>query len=145
MVYDRNDAFLAIGLYDPGSPIRLRVLHSGKPATLDAVWWTHHLAAPLAKRASLFDGQTDGYRYVNGESDGWPGLVLDRYAESVVMKLYTAAWIPHVDQIASLVRDQINPARLILRLSRNIQEAASVVGRTDGQALLGRAPDQPVV
>lgn len=145
VVYDRNDAFLAIGLYDPGSPIRLRVLHSGKPATLDAVWWTHHLAAPLAKRASLFDGQTDGYRYVNGESDGWPGLVLDRYAESVVMKLYTAAWIPHVDQIASLVRDQINPARLILRLSRNIQEAASVVGRTDGQALLGRAPDQPVV
>jgi len=145
VVYDRNNAFLAIGLYDPGSPIRLRVLHFGKPATLDAAWWTQRLALPLGSRATLFDAQTDGYRWVNGESDGWPGLVLDRYGGSTVVKLYTQAWLPHLHQVIGLVRTQINPARLILRLSRNIQEAAGALGWADGQALIGTAPDQPVV
>src|SRR6185369_9766712 len=31
VVYDRRDRFLAIGLFDPDSPIRMRVLHVGKP------------------------------------------------------------------------------------------------------------------
>ena len=35
VIYDRQDRFLAIGLFDPNSPIRVRVLHTGKPATLD--------------------------------------------------------------------------------------------------------------
>ena len=35
-VYDREDRFLGFGLFDPDSPIRLRVLHTGKPATVDA-------------------------------------------------------------------------------------------------------------
>ena len=142
VVYDRNDAFLAIGLYDPGSPIRLRVLHHGKPATLDDAWWTQRLAASLTRRATLFDDRTDGYRWVNGESDGWPGLVLDRYAKSVVIKLYTAAWFPHLDRLTRLIQDQINPARLVLRLSRNIQDAANAFGLAEGQALIGTAPEK---
>ena len=145
VVYDRNDAFLAIGLYDPGSPIRLRVLHQGKPATLDDAWWTQRLAASLTRRATLFDDRTDGYRWVNGESDGWPGLVLDRYAKSVVIKLYTAAWFPHLDRLTRLIQDQINPARLVLRLSRNIQDAANAFALAEGQTLIGTAPGQPVV
>ena len=145
VVYDRNDAFLAIGLYDPGSPIRLRVLHHGKPATLDDAWWTQRLAAALTRRATHFNDRTDGYRWVNGESDGWPGLVLDRYAESVVIKLYTAAWFPHLDRLTRLIQDQINPARLVLRLSRNIQDTANAFALAEGQTLIGTAPGQPVV
>ena len=39
VVYDRKDKFLAVGLFDPDSPIRMRVLHAGKPQTIDAAWW----------------------------------------------------------------------------------------------------------
>ena len=35
VIFDRNDRFLAIGLFDPESPIRVRVLHAGKPSTID--------------------------------------------------------------------------------------------------------------
>ena len=34
VIYDRGDRFLAAGLFDPASPIRVRVLHSGKPQAL---------------------------------------------------------------------------------------------------------------
>src|SRR3954451_19526343 len=33
VIYDRKDTFLAVGLFDPDSPIRVRVLHAGKPQT----------------------------------------------------------------------------------------------------------------
>jgi len=35
VVYDRRDQFLGVGLYDPVSPIRVRMLHVGKPQTID--------------------------------------------------------------------------------------------------------------
>lgn len=145
IAYDRQDRFLAIGLYDPDSTIALRVLHTGKPVQLDDAWWRERLAIPLRKRAALGDDATTGYRCVNGESDGWPGLVLDRYAGCYVLKLYTAAWFPHLDRIAGLIMDQCGPASLVLRLSRNIRVAAETLGLADGQVLRGEAVTAPII
>ena len=39
VMYDRKDRFLAIGLFDDVSPIRARILHCGKPATIGREWW----------------------------------------------------------------------------------------------------------
>jgi 23S rRNA (cytosine1962-C5)-methyltransferase len=90
-LYDARDRFLALGLFDAGSPLRVRVLHAGRPVTVDADWWRARWQAAVTRRAGLFDEQTTGYRLVHGESDGWPGLVLDRYGDTFVLKLYTAA------------------------------------------------------
>jgi 23S rRNA (cytosine1962-C5)-methyltransferase len=126
VVYDRRDRFLALGLFDPDSPIRMRVLQAGKPEKLDAAWWARRLQRALALRASLFNEQTNGYRLVNGESDGWPGFVLDRYNDTLVLKLYTSAWLPHLERTVSLIRDLLQPKRIVLRVSRNIQRTAEV-------------------
>src|SRR5215475_14397978 len=103
VVYDRNDKFLAVGLFDADSPIRVRVLHAGKPQTVNHEWWQARLEAPLALRQGLFDERTTGWRCINGESDGWPGLVLDRYDDTLVLKLYTAAWLPRLEEIVGLI------------------------------------------
>ncbi|MFC5847364.1 23S rRNA (cytosine(2499)-C(5))-methyltransferase [Deinococcus petrolearius] len=145
VIYDRRDRFLAIGLYDPASPLRVRVLHAGLPVTLDPAWWAHRLDTALQRRAPLFAPDTDGYRLINGESDGWPGLVLDRYADTLVVKLYTAAWFPHLAPVLDLLKARFPGFRVVARLSRNIGDAAAAVGLHDGQTLLGRAPAGPVV
>jgi 23S rRNA (cytosine1962-C5)-methyltransferase len=85
VIFDRKDAFLAVGLFDPDSPLRVRILHAGKPKDLSPVWWEDHLRAALDRRESLFDSSTTGHRWIHGESDGWPGLVLDRYAGTLVL------------------------------------------------------------
>ena len=144
IAYDRQDRFMAIGLYDPDSPIALRVLHTGKPVQLDDAWWGGRLAPALRERAGLFDEQTTGYRCVNGESDGWPGLVLDRYAGTYVLKLYTAAWFPHLERVAGLIMEQCRPISLVLRLSRNIRVAAGPLGLADGQILRGETVTGPI-
>jgi 23S rRNA (cytosine1962-C5)-methyltransferase len=121
VIYDRKDEFLAIGLFDPDSPIRIRVLHTGKPQTIDAAWWSSRLAQAVDRRRDWFDARTTGYRLINGESDGWPGLVLDRYDTTLVLKLYTAAWLPRLEEFTKLLRSRLDPENLVLRLSRNLE------------------------
>lgn len=138
VIFDRKDEFLAVGLYDPGSPIRVRILHAGKPQEIDDAWWAERLRRAVERRRGLFDRQTNGYRLINGESDGWPGLVLDRYDRTLVLKLYTAAWLPKLDEISKLMVTQLESECLVLRLSRNIQEVArKSISVEEGQILSG--------
>lgn len=125
VVYDRGDKFLALGLYDPESPIRLRVLHVGKPVRADREWWRKRVRAAKDKRVPHFDeAQTNAWRWINGESDGFPGLVVDRYAEVLVLKLYSAVWLPRVSEVLDWLRAEFPSRAIVLRLSRNIQEIA---------------------
>jgi len=145
VIYDRKDRFLATGLFDPDSPIRVRLLHVGKPRAIDHNWWAERLTQALDAREGLFDVQTTGFRWINGESDGWPGLVLDRYDRTLVLKLYSAAWLPRLDEIAELITGRLRPERIVLRLSRNIQTLAQQqFGKADGEILNGPPLDGPV-
>ncbi len=145
VIFDRKDKFLAVGLFDPDSPIRVRILHVGKPQGIDTVWWQARLGQALARRAGLFDALTTGYRLIHGESDGWPGLVLDRYDTTLVLKLYTAAWLPRLEEILALFKAALPCERIVLRLSRNIQRVSQAEGKRDGQVIFGSMPSAPVI
>ena len=147
VIFDRADKFLAVGFFDPDSPIRVRILHSGKPQNLDAAWWQNRFDVAIGRRERLFDERTTGYRLINGESDGWAGLVLDRYGTRRVMKLYTTAWLPMLPQITSMICERSQPGQIVLRLSRNIQGAAAKFSepKTDGQILFGLPATETVV
>ncbi|HTD85066.1 MAG TPA: class I SAM-dependent rRNA methyltransferase, partial [Candidatus Binatia bacterium] len=138
--YDRHDRFLAIGLYDPRSPLRVRIIYRGKPHAIDKDWWHSQLERALDKRKGLFDDQTNGYRCVHGENDGFPGLVLDRYANVAVLKLYTDAWFPRISELIEVIGELIHPQSVILRLSRNLQSDKF----KDGQTLFGQTISNPV-
>jgi len=143
VIYDRQDRFLGMGLFDPEGPIRVRMLHVGKPQKLDRAWWQQHLTTALDRRRNLFDSQTNGYRLCNGENDGWPGLVLDRYDSTLVLKLYTTVWIPRLEEIVEIIAEQVPCQRIILRLSRNIQDKA--LPYAEGQIVRGEPLLDPVV
>lgn len=149
VVFDRKDRFLAVGLYDPTSPIRLRVLHQGSPVKIDAAWFAQRIAVSVEKRQILAHSPkqnlTNGYRLVNGESDGFPGLVADRYADTVVVKIYTPAWIPHLREIVGGLRKAQPHKRLVLRLNRAMRkEPEHLHGLDDGQILHGPSLKGPV-
>ncbi|HQW29302.1 MAG TPA: class I SAM-dependent methyltransferase [Verrucomicrobiales bacterium] len=138
VIYDRRDKFLAVGFFDPDSPLRVRILHVGKPATLDEAWWQARLDEALGHRETIADARTSGLRLINGESDGWPGLVLDRYDTTLVLKLYTPAWLSRLTMLERMITATLQPERLILRLSRNLQvKAAAQECPGDGQILYG--------
>lgn len=139
VIFDRKRRFLAIGLYDPASPIRVRILAQGQQTPINAEWFWDKLATAVSHRTPLLQTNTTGYRLVHGENDGLPGLVLDRYGNSVVLKLYTTAWIPQLPMILPSVTAVVQPKRIVLRLSRFVQrQMERLHGLEDGQILLGK-------
>ena len=148
VIYDREkNNFLAVGLYDPLSPIRIKVLQALQPRRIDRAFFAERLKAAQALRQPLINDGTTGYRLVYGESDGFPALILDRYGDSLVLKLYTTAWLPHLEALVGALGDAIVFDNLVLRLSRALQSdrlnVAKLYGLRDGQLLIG-ADDEPV-
>ena len=147
VVFDSNRRFLAIGLYDPASPIRLRVLQHREPAPINAAWFRRRLVAAAERRAPLrADPAITGIRLVHGENDGLPGLVIDEYAGVQVLRLDTAAWVPHLATLVPLLVELWGPAALVLRLSRRaVAQPEFLAGVTDGQLLYGTLPEPPIL
>ncbi len=145
VVFDRKREFLALGLYDPHSPIRMRALRFHKPGPVDCAFFAERIATALARRQALLATETDGYRMIHGESDGMPGFVADRYADTAVVKLYSHAWIPHLHTCLTSLLTQQPFARVVLRLSRQLSaQPESLYGLDDGLLLTGILPDQPL-
>lgn len=145
VIFDRKGRFLAIGLYDPLSQIRVRVLHHGNPTPIDQQWLTARIVGANAVRQKLPQNATTGYRVVHGENDGLPGLVIDRYGSTYVLKLYTAAWIVFLPSILTVLGEEVGGERFVLRLSRQVQkETDALYGLEDGAILYGTAVPEPV-
>lgn len=150
VVFDRKRRFLAVGLYDPLSPIRVRVLQHHTPAPINREWFFQTLTTAARRRQSLVElppaRATTGYRLVYGENDRLPGMVIDRYAQTLVMKLYTAAWIPHLHNVLSALMAVFPAKRIVLRLSRALAaQSAALFGLHDGQILLGKPLSGPIL
>ncbi len=144
VVFDDRRRFAAIGLWDATSPMRIKVLHAGAPETIDAGFFARSLGAALARRGALLQqADSTGYRLVHGENDALPGLIVDVYDRTVVVKLYTAAWWPHLRVVLTELLNLVDADRVVLRLSRLV--AAEMDGTLgDGDVLVGDAPPAAV-
>ncbi len=144
VVFDDKRRFAAIGLFDPDSPIRIRVLHTGTPRTIDGAYWRARINEALERRRVLVDDpSTTGFRCVHGENDGLPGLVVDRYDDTIVVKLYTAAWIPHLRDVLPAIVDLTGAVRVVVRTSRGVATGPTH-GIEDGTVLIGDDRAGPV-
>jgi 23S rRNA (cytosine1962-C5)-methyltransferase len=148
VVFDNDRKFAAIGLWDPASPIRLKVLHKGSPQTIDDAWWRHHIGNALDRRSGLVaDPDTTGYRVIHGENDYMPGLVADRYHDTIVVKVYTPAWFPHLQMVIDSLVAVTGAARVVLRFSRNVLSgfpSPGSFGLTDGAVIVGTTPTSAI-
>jgi 23S rRNA (cytosine1962-C5)-methyltransferase len=121
VVFDRKGRFLAVGLLDPDGPIRLRILSAGTPAQIGAAFFRERLQGALALRAPLLaDPRTTGVRLLSGENDGMPGLVVDRYGETLVLKAYTLAWGAHLRELLPALLEVCRPRAVLLLAARRV-------------------------
>lgn len=81
---------LALAAYSPVSQIRSRVWTFDTDETIDEEFVAARVGASAARRARLLGQDTDSARIAFSEADGVPGLVADRYGDTVVVQLTTA-------------------------------------------------------
>lgn len=118
----RNNKVFGIGLYDPDSPIRIKMIHLGGPTKIDEVFFQKKISEAFQIRKPLLETDTNAYRLIFGENDGLPGLIVDVYNKVGVVKLYSAIWLPYLKMIIPSIAEISQAESLVLRLSRNLQK-----------------------
>jgi 23S rRNA (cytosine1962-C5)-methyltransferase len=89
---DEDGEFVGRGLYDGDSAIALRVFVRKPDIAIDGKLIRDRVHAAVALRRRLIDlGKLGSARLVNAESDGLPGIVVERYADYLVVQLFTGA------------------------------------------------------
>ncbi|PKA84189.1 23S rRNA (cytosine1962-C5)-methyltransferase [Ulvibacter sp. MAR_2010_11] len=140
--HTKNKA-IGIGLYDPHSPIRIKMLHHEGSATPDSDFFSEKIQRAFALRAELLETKTNGYRLLFGENDGFPGFIADVYTHVLVVKLYSAIWFPYFEMILKSLLEVSGCDCVVLRLSRSLQTGDSH-GFSDGQIIYGELPNEEV-
>ena len=82
-VESHEGKFLGWAAFSPSSKIRARIWSFDEAQTIDAAFFIARIARAISAR-TRFDIKGDGLRLIHGESDGLPGLVVDRYADTLV-------------------------------------------------------------
>jgi 23S rRNA (cytosine1962-C5)-methyltransferase len=147
ILYDnKKNKFLALGLYDPFSPIRIKLLQFHTSTKINEEWFEQKIKTAYNKRESLLATDTNSYRLIHGENDGLPSLIADVYADVLVVKLYSLIWLPFLQKIFKNLLEISNCKTLVLRLSRHVQQQESALqGLHDGQIIYGELENEVVV
>lgn len=139
VLYGPKDTPFAVGVYDPLSPVRVRVLSREMGVAIDRAFIRARVRTAVDARVAHFeDTDTDGYRLIHGPGDGLPGLVVDRYANTAVLKCYAHAWLPWLPTIVEALREDGILTCGLLRLSRALQaEGDAIAPHAEGLLLWG--------
>lgn len=139
IIFDqKKNKLIGVGLYDPLSPIRIKMLAHNEPATINQDFFNLRIIQAYSDRSSLLETGTNGYRLIFGENDGLPGLICDVYAQVAVVKLYSSIWMPYLHWILNSIIEVTKCKSVVLRLSRILQRpGVNLSGLNDGDVLYG--------
>ncbi|HET7730708.1 MAG TPA: class I SAM-dependent rRNA methyltransferase [Usitatibacter sp.] len=136
-VVARDGAFLARAAYSAQSQIRARAWTFDAAQRVDEDFMRERLRAAIARRAVVPPG-SDAMRLVHGESDGLPGLVADRYADTVVVQILSAGAERWRDLWAETLRSLTGAARVYERSDVEVRGLEGLAPRVG--PILGDAP-----
>ena len=128
------------GFYNGHSRIALRMLDSDPNAVIDADWFARKIAAAVSLRRDLLrlDEVSDAWRVFHSEGDGISGLVVDRYADLLVLEFFSAGAFRHREWIQAALREQFPGCRFHMFADEHVQKQESFDFR-------GTEPVQPSV
>ncbi len=127
-----DGSWMAGGTWSGASQIRVRLWTWDPDEPIDAALLSDRIRRAVAGRAELAaDSGTTAYRLVFSESDSLPGLIVDRYADYLVMQLLTTGAAVRVDEIVAALREELSPAAIYERSDAEVRTKEGL-DRTEG-------------
>ncbi len=143
VVSDRGE-FIARGLYNPHSNIRVRLYSWEDDRAVDRALFSQRLDEAIGLRRDLLHltEPRTACRMVSSEADGLSGLTVDRYDEWLVVQFTSLAMAERTSDIVELLQEKLSPQGVWLRTERGIREAEGLE-LADG-LIAGAEPPQPL-
>ena len=144
VVQSHSGQFIARGLYNPRSKIRVRLYTWEADTPLDEAFWRTKLESALALRRSLFTETpaAKACRLVFSESDGLSGLTVDRFDNWLVIQWTSAALAAKQETILPILGELLAPQGIWQRTERGIGELEGL--KIEDTLIAGEQPPRPV-
>ncbi len=135
-----DGTFIGRGFYNGHSRIALRMLERDPDVDVDAAWFARKIGEAVSLRRDVLrlDQVSDAWRVVHSEGDGISGLVVDRYADLLVVEFFSAGAFRHREWIYDALRRHFPGCRFHASADEHVQKQESFDFR-------GSEPAQPAV
>ncbi|MBX3066495.1 MAG: class I SAM-dependent methyltransferase [Anaerolineae bacterium] len=138
---DEDGKFLARGYWNSHSQINVHVLTWTEDQNIDDNFWRSRLQRAISARAvenAQHERTPNAYRLVNAENDAIPGLVVDRYADYLVIQALTLGIDSRKQQLGKLLMELLEPAGIYERSDVDVRTKEGLTETTG--LLAGRKP-----
>jgi len=122
------------GYFNPKSLIAVRLLANDCDAAIDAGFFAQRISRALVLRGMIYDRPF--YRLLHAEGDGVPGLVIDRFDDTLTVQIGTAGMERQIEAITAALDEVLKPKTIILRNdapSRTLEGLESYVKTLKGE------------
>lgn len=137
-----KDRVVATGYINPNTSIAARVI-TWDERVIDTAFFKERFQSLRILKESLLRGRSDAYRLVHAEADGLPGLVVDRYADCLVVQSSTAGMDELMPFAVEALVDVFSP-RAIVERSKSESRRTEKIGEREG-VLFGEEPAELVI
>jgi 23S rRNA (cytosine1962-C5)-methyltransferase len=122
-----DGVWMGRGFYNGHSRIALRLLERDPDIAVDADWFAAKIGAAVRLRREVLglDAVSDAWRVVHSEGDGLSGLVVDRYADLLVVEFFSAGMYRHREWIYAALRAQFPGCRFHAFADEHVQKQES--------------------
>lgn len=142
-IVDSQGNFIAWGAFSPASKIRLRVWSRDPAANINRDFLRNRLIGAIRLRRRILDSDDiNACRLVHAESDGMPGIIVDKYAEIMVLQCLSAGAEYWRDTIAELLVEITGVEQVYERSDADIRKLEELPSRTG--SLIGEQPTENV-
>ncbi|MGB3715147.1 MAG: class I SAM-dependent methyltransferase [Candidatus Promineifilaceae bacterium] len=122
-ICDSKERWLARGYYNPRSQIVARILTWQQNEEIDSDFWNCRIRQAIDDRISLgFEPATTAYRLINAESDGLPGLIVDRYGDYLVLQFLTLGMDKRRELLTNALVLNAEPSGIVERSDAKIRK-----------------------
>lgn len=134
---DARGKALGVGYVHPNVLLSVRLLTGQADASIDRSWFERRLRQALALRERLYP--SPHYRLVFGESDGLPGLVIDRYGDWLSVQLSTAGMEALKEPLLEALQSVLKPQGILFRNDNAMRQTE---GLPSEDVVWGAVPDE---
>jgi len=143
-VLDHSGNFIAKGFYNSRSQIRVRLVTWDREEAIDGAFFERRLRLALSLREEVLrlPARTDAYRVVYSEGDGLPGLIVDRYADWLVVQILSIGMARRKDLVVAALARTCPSQSIFERSDTDVHEKEGIDPHVG--VLAGAEPPDPV-